>query len=238
MTDHLSAAAASRPVPIRAATPPADGVAPAEQVVTSAPPEPEAPPAKRQIWKLVLTLLALAAMSGVFLFFPIDWDKVGNWGYVGVFGVVLVATASVALPIPYLFIVARAALYLNPFGVTLVAGVAGALGELSGYVLGASGRALIPQNKLYDKANNLMVKYGFWCVVFFAFVPNPVFDAIGFAAGVLKYPLWRFLLACFIGKSLKFAVAAFSIPLARWTCLYFPQACSWIPHFQVIMPGG
>lgn len=206
--------------------------------MTSSPPEPEAPPAKRQIWKLVLTLIALAAMSGVFLFFPIDWDKVGNWGYVGVFGVVFVATASVALPIPYLFIVARAALYLNPFGVTLVAGVAGALGELSGYVLGASGRALIPQNKLYDKANSLMVKYGFWCVVFFAFVPNPVFDAIGFAAGVLKYPLWRFLLACFIGKSLKFAVAAFSIPLARWTCTYFPQGCSWIPHAAASFLGG
>ncbi|MCC7371121.1 MAG: VTT domain-containing protein [Chloroflexi bacterium] len=223
MTDHVSSAAASRPVPVRPITPPVELRPSGDQ-------QPEAPPAKRSVWKLVLTLLALGAMSGLFLFFPIDWDKVGNWGYVGVFGVVFVATASVALPIPYLFIVARAALYLDPFGVTLVAGIAGALGELSGYVLGASGRELFPQNKVYDRANHLMVKYGFWCVVFFAFVPNPVFDAIGFAAGVLKYPLWRFLLACFLGKSMKFAMAAFAVPMIRFTCLYLPDACGWVSH--------
>jgi membrane protein YqaA with SNARE-associated domain len=235
MTDHVTSAAAPRPAPLDSITPAADASAPA---VSSATPEPESPPAKRSVWKLVLTIIALGAMSALFLFFPIDWDKVGKWGYVGVFGVVFVATASVALPIPYLFVVARAALFLDPFGVTVVAGLAGALGELSGYVLGASGRDLFPQNRVYDKAKQLMVRYGFGCVAFFAFVPNPVFDAIGFAAGVLKYPLWRFLLACFIGKSLKFAMAAFSIPLARAVCLYLPDACSWIPHMPVILPGG
>jgi membrane protein YqaA with SNARE-associated domain len=239
MTEHGSAAAAPRPTPIRAVTPPADLAAvPSDSALTPPPPEPEPPSSQRSVWKLVLTLFALGAMSLLFIFFPIDWDQIGNWGYLGVFGVVFIATASVALPIPYLFIVARAALFLNPFGVTLVAGLAGALGELSGYILGASGRDLIPQNKVFDKAHGMMVKYGFWCVVFFAFVPNPVFDAIGFAAGVLKYPLWRFLLACFIGKSLKFGVAAFSIPLARWTCMYFPHACSWIPHAPINFPGG
>lgn len=223
MTDHVTSAAAPRTAPLHAHVPPVELGRPEE-------PAPESPPAKRPIWKLILTLLALGAMSGLFLFFPIDWEKVGNWGYVGVFGVVFVATASVALPIPYLFIVARAALYLDPFGVTLVAGLAGALGELSGYVLGASGRELFPQNRVYDRANHLMVKYGFWCVVFFAFVPNPVFDAIGFAAGVLRYPLWRFVLACFIGKSMKFAMAAFSVPMIRYTCLYIPDACNWVSH--------
>lgn len=235
MTDHASLPAAPRPAPLQSVTSSADGALPA---APPAAPEPEAPPAKRPIWKLLLTIVALAGMSGLFIFFPIDWDKVGRWGYLGVFGVVFIATASVALPIPYLFVVARAALFLNPLGVTLVAGVAGALGELSGYVLGASGRELFPQNRVYDKANEMMVKYGFWCVVFFAFVPNPVFDAIGFAAGVLKYPLWRFLLACFIGKSLKFAMAAYSIPLARLTCQYLPEACAWIPHFPSLMPGS
>ena len=182
-------------------------------------------PERRSVWKVILTMLALGAMSGLFLFFPIDWERVGNWGYLGVFLVTFVATASFILPIPYLLIVARASFYLNPLVVTLVAGLAGALGELTGYVIGASGRDLIARGKWYDKANHWMVSYGFWCVAFFAFVPNPVFDAIGFAAGVLRYPLWKFVLACFLGKSLKFLLAAESHLVLHWTCMVFPRAC-------------
>jgi membrane protein YqaA with SNARE-associated domain len=182
---------------------------------------------RRSLWKVLLTVAALAAMSGLFLFFPIDWEKVGNWGYLGVFLVTFVATASFILPIPYLLIVARAGMFLNPLVVTLVAGLAGALGELTGYIIGASGRDLIARGKWYDKANHWMVTYGFWCVVFFAFVPNPAFDAIGFAAGVLRYPLWKFIVACFLGKSLKFLLAAESHLVIHWTCMVFPRVCDW-----------
>ena len=191
-------------------------------------------PERRSVWKVVLTIIALAAMSGLFLFFPIDWERVGNWGYLGVFLVTFVATASFILPIPYLLIVARAAFYLDPLMVTLVAGLAGALGELTGYIIGASGRDLFPKGALFDKANHWMVTYGFWCVAFFAFVPNPVFDAIGFAAGVLRYPLWKFVLACFLGKSLKFLLAAESHVILHWTCMVFPRACD---AFRATAPG-
>src|SRR4051812_5800411 len=186
----------------------------------------EESPQRRPIWKMILTIIALGAMSGLFLFFPIDWDSVGNWGYLGVFLVTLVATASFILPIPYLLIVARAGMFLNPLGVTLVAGLAGAIGETTGYIIGASGRDLLPTDgKLFQKANHWMVTYGFWCVAFFAFVPNPIFDAVGFAAGVLRYPLWKFVLACFLGKALKFFLAAESHLVIHWTCMVFPRAC-------------
>jgi membrane protein YqaA with SNARE-associated domain len=191
----------------------------------SASPDQEESPQRRSLWKMVLTIIALGAMSGAFLFVPIDWDSVGNWGYVGVFLVTFVATASFILPIPYLLIVARAGMYMNPLGVTLVAGVAGALGETTGYIIGASGRDLFPSGKLYEKANHWMVTYGFWCVAFFAFVPNPFFDAIGFAAGVLRYPMWKFVVACFLGKSLKFLLASESHLMIHWTCMVFPQVC-------------
>jgi membrane protein YqaA with SNARE-associated domain len=182
-------------------------------------------PQRRSLWKMLLTIVALGTMSGLFLFFPIDWDRVGNWGYLGVFVVTFIATASFILPIPYLLIVARAGMFLDPLMVTLVAGLAGALGETTGYIIGASGRDLFPQGKLFEKANHWMVKYGFWCVAFFAFVPNPIFDAIGFAAGVLKYPLWKFLLAVFLGKSLKFLMAAEAHLVIHWTCMMFPRVC-------------
>ncbi|MGE3268921.1 MAG: YqaA family protein [Chloroflexota bacterium] len=235
MTDHSPFAAVPESAPTR--IPPARAEVTVQTGVPAAPVEP-AEPAQRSIWKLLLTIVALATMSGLFLFFPIDWEKVGNWGYVGVFVVTFIATASFILPIPYLFIVARAALYLDPIGVTLVAGLAGALGEMTGYVLGASGRTLIPQGKLFEKANYWMIEYGFLCVVFFAFIPNPIFDAIGFAAGVLRYPAWKFILACFIGKSMKFGLAAFSGPMVIFTCKFFPHACAWFPHTSRGLFGG
>jgi len=216
MADQIQVAAMSDPSLVPSVGP----EQPADLPVT------DAPAAERtSVWKVILTIGALGLMSGLFLFFPIDWEKVGNWGYLGVFIVTFVATASFILPIPYLLIVARAGMYLNPMVLTLVAGLAGALGELTGYIVGVSGRDLIARGKWFDKANYLMVTYGFWCVAFFAFVPNPFFDAIGFAAGVLRYPLWKFVLACFLGKSLKFWFAAESHLVVAWSCTVFPMAC-------------
>jgi len=218
----------------KAAVPPS--VAPAAPDALAPAAQDEAPK-QRSGWKMALTIVALGAMSCLFLFIPIDWERVGNWGYLGVFIVTFVATASFILPIPYLLIVARAGMFLDPLMVTLVAGVAGALGELTGYIIGASGRDLIPQGKLYEKANHWMVTYGFWCVAFFAFVPNPVFDAIGFAAGVLRYPLWKFVLACFLGKSLKFLMAAEAHLVIHWTCMIFPKACDAFRSVSVGLTG-
>jgi membrane protein YqaA with SNARE-associated domain len=39
-------------------------------------------------------------------------------------------------------------------------------------------------------------------------VPNPFFDAMGLLAGTLRYSWWKFALACFLGKAVKFLVAA------------------------------
>jgi membrane protein YqaA with SNARE-associated domain len=163
---------------------------------------------RRSLFKLLLTMAALAAMSALFLFVPIDYERVGGWGYVGVFIVVFIATASFILPIPYLLIVARAGLFLDPLLIGLVAGVAAAIGELTGYLIGISGRDLIARGKWFDKADHWMRTYGFWCVAFFSFIPNPFFDAIGLAAGALRYPPWRFTLACLLGKTAKFVLVA------------------------------
>jgi membrane protein YqaA with SNARE-associated domain len=228
MADQVHVATMSDPSVVRATSSEQPAVPPAADA-----PVADAPAVERKsVWKVILTIGALGLMSGLFLFFPIDWEKVGNWGYLGVFVVTFIATASFILPIPYLLIVARAGMYLNPMVLTLVAGLAGALGELTGYIVGVSGRDLIARGKWYEKANHLMVTYGFWCVAFFAFVPNPFFDAIGFAAGVLRYPLWKFVLACFLGKSLKFWFAAESHLVVSWSCTVFPIACETIRNVQ------
>ena len=168
-------------------------------------------PAPRRLTALlgiVAGVVVLGGLSAAFLLYPIDWQAIGSWGYLGLFGIVFVATASVALPIPYLLIVARAGSYLDPVGIALVAGLAGVLGELAGYAIGVGGSGLLPHGRLYERARYWLSAYGFWTIAFFACVPNPLFDAIGVVAGTLRYSWWRFVLACFLGKSIKFFIAA------------------------------
>jgi membrane protein DedA with SNARE-associated domain len=45
-----------------------------------------------------------------------------------------------------------------------------------------------------------------------------LFDLAGIAAGVLHYPVWRFLLICFIGKSIK--GLALALAGAQWLELF------------------
>jgi membrane protein YqaA with SNARE-associated domain len=172
-------------------------------------------------WQSLLGLgagvLVLGGLSAAFLLFPIDWQAIGSWGYLGVFAVVFVATASVALPIPYLLIIARTGSYLDPFAIAAVAGLAGLLGELTGYLVGRGGSGLVPHGRWYARAAWWIENYGFWCIAFFACVPNPFFDAVGIVAGTLRYSWKRFAVACFLGKAVKFLIAALvGVEIARY----------------------
>ncbi len=47
-------------------------------------------------------------------------------------------------------------------------------------------------------------------VLVMAFIPNPLFDLAGMASGALKLPLWKFLIACAIGKIFKMLIFAYA----------------------------
>jgi membrane protein YqaA with SNARE-associated domain len=158
--------------------------------------------------RALATLLLVGGLSAAALFVPIDYDLLGTYGYAGVFAVTLITTGALILPVPYLAVIFRAASLLDPVTVALVAGLAAAIGELTGYLLGVSGRQLIKAGRTQRIADNWMRRYGFLSVVVFSFIPNPFFDAIGLAAGALRYPPWRFALACFLGKTGKFLLVA------------------------------
>jgi len=77
------------------------------------------------------------------------------------------------------------------------------LGELTGYLAGYSGKVVIEKKDWYQKLTRWMKKYGNLTVLIMAFIPNPLFDLTGIAAGALKMPITRFLFWCVIGKILK-----------------------------------
>lgn len=167
----------------------------------------------RPWWRNPQNLLRLGALVAVLLIFGIaflvqdriDFEQVG---YAGLGLTVLVASGGLVLPVPSLATTCAAGALLNPWIVALIAGSAGALGELTGYFLGFSGRGILSQNRLYVRMEGWMRRGG-WIVLFLvALVPNPIFDVAGIAAGALRYPVWRFLLIVWLGKLGKFLIFA------------------------------
>jgi len=99
---------------------------------------------------------------------------------------------------------------LPPLLVGLAAGVGEALGELTGYAAGFGGRAVIEDQRAYDRLADWMQRRGGITVFVLSVFPNPFFDLAGIAAGTLRYPLWRFLLVCWLGKTIKTIVVAWA----------------------------
>lgn len=140
-------------------------------------------------------------------------EQLAGYGYPGIFLLSILSNATVLLPAPgVLFVFAMGAVF-NPVGVALAAGAGAALGELSGYLAGFSGQVVAERVEAYQRLLNWMEKnrrISYLAILFLAFVPNPLFDLAGFAAGTLKMPLRRFLFWCWIGKTLKMFFFAYA----------------------------
>jgi membrane protein DedA with SNARE-associated domain len=92
---------------------------------------------------------------------------------------------------------------LNPFLVGVCAGAGDAVGELTGYLAGYSGRAVIEDTERYRQLLVWTKKYGLWVIFVLSVIPNPLFDLAGIAAGALKIPVLHFVLVCWVGKTIK-----------------------------------
>jgi uncharacterized membrane protein YdjX (TVP38/TMEM64 family) len=161
----------------------------------------------------ILRVLALLAVIAITYFVYSIRDRVGEfaaYGYPGIFLVALLANATVFLPAPGVAIVFAMGSIFNPLGVALAAGTGGAFGELSGYLAGFSGQAMVENTKVYDRIHPWVVKYGIWAIIALSAVPNPFFDIAGVAAGMAKMSLRRFLLACWAGQLIKMSMFAFA----------------------------
>ena len=158
-----------------------------------------------------LRILALLAVIGLTVFIYILRDRVRDFaafGYPGIFIIALLANATVLLPAPGVAIIYAMGAIFNPFGVGLAAGTGGAIGELSGYLAGFSGQAVIERTDVYDRIKPWVKKYGGWAIMVLSAIPNPFFDVAGIAAGLAKMPVQTFLVFTWIGQLIKMTLFA------------------------------
>ena len=129
-----------------------------------------------------------------------------NVGYGGVWIVSFIAAGSIILPGPgpaAVCIAAAPNLGLNPLTIGIVSASAEALGEMTGYLAGISGRTLLERNKYYPRVRSLVQRRGGIILFIGAIIPNPLFDVIGIVAGSIGYPIKRFLALVFVAKAIK-----------------------------------
>jgi len=170
----------------------------------------------------LLTLLMVIAIS-VGLFFcgrnPEIVAELKSYGYFGAFLISLIGNASVLLPGIVLPILSAwgAFLYLHfglvgPVMVGLAGGAGAAIGEIVGYMAGYGGRGIVENNKLYERLVGWVRRWGAVAILVFALVPL-FFDLVGLAAGALRFPLWKFILLCWLGRTILYVGF---VVLAAW----------------------
>lgn len=130
------------------------------------------------------------------------------YGYPAVFVVSMIWNSTVLVPIPSFPIYYPLATIFFPPLVGLAGGAGAAIGELTGYMAGYSGREFVQRRRGYARAERWVKRRG--AIVIFAFnlVPLFLYDLIGIAAGALRFPLWKFFLICLAGRTLAYTIVA------------------------------
>lgn len=161
---------------------------------------------KEKVIALLMLLLVIAITVAVFIYRNAI-AGLGSYGYLSAFLISLICDTSVVLPVPGIVILFALGTTLNPVLVGLAGAAGGIIGEMTGFVFGYSGRKMAQKrSRAYARAENWMQRWGGWTVFAFAAVPLPVFDIAGMVAGALHYPLWKFLLIGWVGKSIKYVI--------------------------------
>lgn len=153
----------------------------------------------------LLPITTAIVITGVLILFRGQLTDFKNYGYLGAFIISMLSAATIIVPVPGLAVVFVLGGLLNPIFVGVASGAGEPLGELTGYMAGRGGHiAIKTRNRLnYEQIEAWMKRRGMLLVFVAASFPNPAFDLIGAAAGATRMPLWKFLLACWAGKTIK-----------------------------------
>ncbi len=167
---------------------------------------------RNRTFRVIVPVAAVLVSVSITVAIILLRDQLGNfavYGYPGIFLVNLIGNATLILPAPAYAAVFAVGSVMNPVLVGIVGGMGAALGEMTGYLAGVGGRPVVENRMLYDRLERWMHKRGMMVVIFLlALVPNPIFDVGGLVAGALRMPVFRFLLACWAGKTVRLIAIA------------------------------
>jgi membrane protein YqaA with SNARE-associated domain len=166
-------------------------------------------------------VLVIVVVAGVFLFFrsyPERIEALEGYGYMGVFFISVLLNATIVLPAGnFLVLATMGAVLPSATLVGLVGGLGAAVGEMTGYAAGYSGQAIVTRQRVYTRLKGWVQRWGMLTIFILSIVPF-VFDLAGIAAGVVRFPLWKFFIACWLGRTILYLVIAWGGALG-WEAL-------------------
>ena len=133
--------------------------------------------------------------------------EMGNWGYIGVVIAEFANSAVLIIPTPAPAYTFTMGALLNPVIIGIVGGLAATAGEMIGYYLGVRGQTIAQRGRLYNRVQELTLRFGGAALFTFAALPVP-FDVAGVWAGATRYPLAKFVTIVAIGKIVKVTTVA------------------------------
>ncbi len=164
---------------------------------------------KKRLIHILMVFLVL--VIAVIIFIYRNWVAgLGNYGYIGIFIISLTSSATIILPMPSMLLIFSFGAVFNPVFVGLVAAAGGTIGEVTGFILGRSGRRLMPSSEIFIRTESWVRKWGTMTIFIFALVPPLPIDIISIVAGTLRFPIWKFFLACLFGKAILYTGMAFA----------------------------
>lgn len=149
-------------------------------------------------------ILGSVLISGIIIYFRNELAGLTSYGIFGIFLINLIGSATIIIPTPSLVATFVGGSIYNPLLVGLFSGIGASIGELTGYLAGYGGSAVIEENNKYKRIAKWMEKSGFITILVLATIPNPIFDLSGIFAGATHYSLKKFFLAVLIGKTIRF----------------------------------
>jgi membrane protein DedA with SNARE-associated domain len=170
---------------------------------------------RRRLLFIVALLLVIAITVALQLTYGLHPERLIELRtqlYWGAFLISIIGNATLIFPGAVLVMLSNLGILLygstglyGPIIIGLVGGVGAAIGETTGYVAGYSGREIVARGKMYGRVEKWLRRWGAPAIFLFALMPV-VFDLIGIAAGILRFPFWKFLLLCGLGRTILYTV--------------------------------
>ena len=177
-----------------------------------------------EYWVGILGIVLTIALAAAVVYYWEFVQALEHYGYAGAFLISLLGGATILAPIPMTPVVFALgavlkpafAPYMGPVFVGAAAGLGETLGGVAIYMTGyGGGTALANSNHhqiraVYSRMLRWIERRGSLTLFILSAIINPFFYPAGLAAGALRFGIWRYIIICWAGKTIKGMTVAFA----------------------------
>lgn len=150
----------------------------------------------------------ICALSFSILFFfstffiKLDESVFNTWGYLGIFIFNIFASGILLIP--------KLIHFVNPVLFVIFSSLGMTIGESINWYLGYVSNDFIHENEKEKKIQEIIKKYQYYAIFFFALIPFP-FDMIGTFSGRLNIPFKGYILTILLARITRFSILIYFV---------------------------